>query len=50
MVGTGTMGYFRDSAEEVQVCIDALVSAQVYQDAELRRSSALPVLDQALGA
>jgi hypothetical protein len=40
------MGYFRDSAEDVQVCIDALVSAQVYQDAELRRSSALPVVDK----
>jgi hypothetical protein len=40
------MGYFRDSAEDVQVCIDALVSAQVYQDAELRRSSALPVIDK----
>ncbi|MBW2524328.1 MAG: hypothetical protein JRI23_09145 [Deltaproteobacteria bacterium] len=40
------MGYFRDSAEEVQICIDALVSAQVYQDAELRKSSALPVVEQ----
>lgn len=34
------MGYFRDSAEEVQACIDALLAAQGYADPELRRASA----------
>lgn len=40
------MGYFRDSAEEVQICIDGLLSAQVHNDAALRRSAALPVVEQ----
>ncbi len=38
------MGYFRDSVQEVQECIDGIESARIYKDAELRRAAASEVL------